>query len=112
VHRSTIFFAANGLVRRLISSKKSVVTAGFSAGDVRLAPEYRQVPARLPVCGAGTANAPSICVMALATCFATTGERHRLLAADELVPDAIFTSTPSRLIRRREMDSQVIVRVA
>jgi hypothetical protein len=31
--------------------------------------------------------------MALATCFATVGERHRLLPADRLVPDPIFTST-------------------
>jgi hypothetical protein len=31
--------------------------------------------------------------MALATCFATAAERHRLLPADEMVPDPIFTST-------------------
>ena len=32
-------------------------------------------------------------LVVLATCFATAAERHRLLPADAMVPDPIFTST-------------------
>lgn len=44
-------------------------------------------------CLAGTANAASIRVMALASCSATAVEKRRVLPADGMIANAIFTST-------------------
>ena len=77
-------------------AKEPAVTAGISTADVRsptgilTAALFRH---RLPLCVAGTANAPFHAVMALATCLATVVEKRRPLPVDAIIPDPIFTST-------------------